>query len=371
MIPVPNQIHRPFRLNMFGPTVAITLVLLAPPTLAQEPPVSIGESIELRGEFATVEMKPDKQRGVSGMACLTPQFNRRYCLAVNDEERFAQWAILENETLEPKKAKAQLLTRADTQIDSIVGTMPGNNCEKVDDFGEFDGEAIAISAGKAYISGSHACTRSKKKFKPSAFVLARFDATGEEVNVRGVQRTWRVSDIVHNSPLKDSFARPGIDGTNIEGIAIAGGRIYLGFRTPIVDGKATILHTDVEPLFFSGSEKATAIPDVISLSLGAGVGIRDLAALQDGRLLVLTGPAMDESVPYLLHVLAPSTGELTVLVELRTDEKGKDSEGKDETAKAEAIAVLFGDADSVTIIVNYDNINDGGPRMHQIALPKQ
>ena len=337
---------------------------------AETPPVSLGEAVTMSGQFATVEMDDDKARGVSGIACMAPQESRRLCLAVNDEERFAEWAVLEGMRLAPTGDKVQLLTQAKTQKDAIVGAMPSNNCDKIDDFEEFDGEAIAAAAGKVYVVGSHACSRKKGKFKPSAFVLARLDANGKAVGAQAVERTWRVADIIANSPLKNNFARPKDIGANIEGMAIVGDGIYFGFRTPVIDGKATILHTQIEPLFVQGADRATAIPGVIEMALGDGVGIRDLATLPDGRLLVLSGPAMNGDAPYLLHLLTPATGAWRTLVELRTDKQGKDSDGKVERAKAEAISVLDADAGNVTVIATYDNIDDGAPRIHRIALPK-
>jgi hypothetical protein len=366
-----GKFHHRFQRGFVCFTFVLGLVSASSPALTQSPPVSTGEVVKVIGKFTVVEMKKSKQRGVSGIACLATAANRRLCLAVNDEERFAEWAIFDEVALTPTGKTAQLLTNAKTQKDAIVGVMPGNQCKQDDDFEEFDGEAIAVSGGKIYTVGSHACSRSKDKFRPSAFVLARLDATGEAVGTHNVQRTWRVSDIILNSPLKDSFARPGANGTNIEGMAIANGRIYFGFRTPVVDNKATILSTEVEPLFVAGAEKATAMPDAIPLPLGAGVGIRDLAALPDGRLLVLSGPATTDKVPYLLHWLDPSTGALKTLAELRTDRPGKNDDGNYETAKAEAIAVLAADATSVTLLVTYDNIDDGEPRIHRISLSKE
>lgn len=56
-------------------------------------------------------------------------------------------------------------------------------------------------------------------------------------------------------------------------------------------------------------------------------------------------------------------------MELRTAERGRKKGGGDEVAKAEAIAILEESATGVSLLVLYDNIDDGGPRRHRLALP--
>jgi len=78
------------------------------------------------------------------------------------------------------------------------------------------------------------------------------------------------------------------NGLNLEGLAVVGGVLYAGLRAPSLDGSAYIVSTDVEPLFTPGTPLE---PRVIPLALGRDTGIRDLAPLPDGRILVLAGPA--------------------------------------------------------------------------------
>src|SRR3954464_2721240 len=81
------------------------------------------------------------------------------------------------------------------------------------------------------------------------------------------------------------------NGLNLEGLAVVGGMLYAGLRAPSLDGSAFIVSTDVEPLF---TPDTPLVPRVIPLALGRDTGIRDLALLPDGRLLVLAGPAQDQ-----------------------------------------------------------------------------
>jgi hypothetical protein len=251
--------------------------------------------------------------------------------------------------------------------------MPQGICDKKDDFEEFDGEAIAIAGNKVFVVGSHACTWEKGKFKPSAFVLARAEAMGEALEAKDVERSWRLSDIIRNSSLSDAFGKHGAAGAGIEGLAVVGDRLFLGFRTPSVNDKATILSVEAGDLFTPGESPSGAIPSEFKLELGSNTGIRDLAALNDGRLLVLSGPADSSDGTYMLHIFTTSNenGKIRPLAELRTDVSGMKKEGGGaEVAKAEAIAVLEQTEDTVIILVTYDNIDDGGPRLHRISLPK-
>ncbi len=333
-------------------------------------PVSTGAPIPVARPFATVETKDTTPRGMSGLACLPPEKGVYACLAVNDEERFAEWARFDGKTLVPTGQRLQLLTPAKQQKDDIVGTRPRGLCDQADDFGEFDGEAIAIAGDRIYVTGSHACSRAKGKFRPSSFILARARATAQTLEARDVERSWRLANVIGHSPLASAFGEAGDGGAGIEGLALVGNRLYLGFRTPATANTAIILSVAVTDLFTPGDQPATAKPEVLTLALGPNTGIRDLAALDDGRLLVLSGPADSAAGAYLIHLLTPGNGKSRPLVELKTDATGeKKDRGGREIPKAEAIAVLDQTKDAVTLLVMYDNIDDGGPRLHRLALP--
>ena len=95
--------------------------------------------------------------------------------------------------------------------------------------------------------------------------------------------------------------------------------------------------------------------------MGAGRGIRDLARLNDGQLLILSGPAQDARVPFEIHVLDIAT-EITTLRGTLGELPG--SKG----AKAEAISVLSQRGKLVNILVMFDGLENGGPREYVILL---
>jgi Protein of unknown function (DUF3616) len=105
-------------------------------------------------------------------------------------------------------------------------------------------------------------------------------------------RGWAIRE---GDTIKKFFNRPLAEGgVNIEGIAVKNDRMYFGLRGPSLDGSAFVLSVDAEAVFTKeGDLKSKVTP----LALGLNTGIRDLAAINDG-ILILAGPTRDETVPY-------------------------------------------------------------------------
>ena len=341
-------------------TVAMPMLLQAATALAEGPRESNGTTVSVVGKFA-------ETGGLSGIACLPPTGGGRRCLVVNDEARFAEWATLEGTTLSATDARVQLLTKSAKLVDAVLGRMPQSICNATAKLNEFDGEAVALAGTDILVIGSHACSRKKGEFRPSSFMLARARATGDAIGVESVTRTWRVSDAILASSLAPHFGKHGTSGVNIEGMAVLGSRVYLGMRTPSVGGKPAILSVDLESLFGPGSTPFAGKPKEIMLAFGADTGIRDLAAIDGTTLMVLTGPTEEQSVPYVLHAVDVATERVTGLARLAPVTVARN--GTTEAGKAEAIAVLGVERGTATVLVLYDNIDGGGPRLHEIRLP--
>jgi Protein of unknown function (DUF3616) len=96
--------------------------------------------------------------------------------------------------------------------------------------------------------------------------------------------------------FKDFLCIPGKDnGFDIEGLAVAGNKIFLGIRGPVLRGWASIMEIEVEdqkPGYFKlkkNADKDLYIKHFLHLE---GMGIRDLLVVKED-LLVLAGPTMD------------------------------------------------------------------------------
>jgi hypothetical protein len=103
--------------------------------------------------------------------------------------------------------------------------------------------------------------------------------------------------------LGSFLAIPGKDnGFDIEGLAVAGERLFIGLRGPVLRGWAVILEVELKEDNEQPSTlrlKAIGPNDHLYrkhfLHLG-GLGIRDLC-VQDSDLLILAGPTMDLDGP--------------------------------------------------------------------------
>jgi Protein of unknown function (DUF3616) len=334
----------------------------------------------VEGDFAG--KKPGKPaKDLSGIACMPAAADgSRVCLAVNDESRQAQFAIIKDTTLTPG---ATIDLVGDEPGDAILGAPPEANCpEGEGEFGEFDGEAVAYAEPYFYVLGSHGCGRRNGQFKLSSFLLARIkvDGAGRPVDTSGkalpearwseaVELTYRLSDMLRSASTVGGFFGASLDeeanGLNIEGVAIDGTRLLAGLRAPCLDGKAFLVSADLKSLFAPGNDPADDEPAIIPLALGEETGIRDLASLPDGRLVVLAGPAQDQELPYKVLIAEPREGG--AITEIGTIAPVTDDKGR--PAKAEAVAILAADAKELRLLVLFDGLRNGGPIERRFRMP--
>jgi hypothetical protein len=330
----------------------------------------------LAAELLVGEIEDDPQ-GISGIACLPagPSGLRR-CLVVNDETKGVQFVRIENRSLVPDGPLVALIGAAPSA--ETLGRAPAvTTCPipEPGNFKEFDGEGVAYAAPYFYVVGSHGCSRNAGKFRLSSFLLARFrvDSAGRPVAMDGaplpphapvpVETTYRLSDLLARAPTAGAFFGRGLDeelnGLNVEGIAVTGDRLFVGLRAPVKDGTAFVIEASVADLFAPGRAPSQAVPVEIPLALGDRIGIRDLAPLDDGRLLILAGPAQRQDKPYALFVAEPRPGTEPSLLGALAALPFEDRKGK-----AEAVAVLGPDR----VLILFDSLLNGGPREYRVEL---
>jgi hypothetical protein len=217
----------------------------------------------------------------------------------------------------------------------------------------------------------------KEHFKPSNYLVTRFKVDGPN-SVRGaaepvVERTWRLSDALRASDVASDFGKEKTVGTNIEGIAVIGDRLYAGLRTPVRDEYAYIISAPIEDLFAAGNAPLKSETEIRSfaVALPKDTGIRDLAARKSCGLLILAGPTLDqEEIGYHLYWLEKPVrdSKLELLGEIKTQTPGDDHDHHQ--AEAETVSILEETTDELTVLIMYDNINEGEPTRHEFALPR-
>src|SRR3954452_13110309 len=230
-----------------------------------------GDAIEpvaawsVQGDFA----KNDEARtNLSGAACATRAPPFRSCLIVNDQKNYAQFFSIEGTRLVPG---------------AVVRLREGGG-------GDPDLEGAAYERGFFYAVGSHGRSRWANKPNDTSYAVFRFavrkngkpKSAMSEDKAAGVQSSARLRAAIRDARHVGAFYdKPlGANGVNIEGIAVQGGRMHLGFRGPSVDGRAFALSLDAEAVF--GRAKLRAA--VHAVPLGYATGIRDPGSSGDGVL---------------------------------------------------------------------------------------
>lgn len=263
-------------------------------------PVTVGgDFLAKQGAIAT---------DLSGIAAATPLGARRLdCLVIDNETLWAQRAVFDRDADHLEAGELVPLLPEDRNAIAAIGRPPDDG-----DFGPdeyiLDGEGVAWLAPWYYVTGSHSIHDHtdtgplRADYRRSAHLVARVDATG-----RTVELTFRLNRVLESHrALRDHFLKsPNLaKGINIEGIAGYGRRLYFGFRSPVPDSEALILSVRADALF---TPRADMAPRLLRAPLGKGIGIRDLAAMPDGRLLVLAGPRNDGAENFSIALFDPNT----------------------------------------------------------------
>jgi hypothetical protein len=341
-------------------------------------------SLEVIGDFKG--KKGASAVDLSGVACMPPRADgSRLCLFVNDESRHAQFGVFAKGTITPGDVLPLI---GKEPSDATFGTPPETECPVNEGkFGEFDGEGVAYAAPYFYVVGSHGCSREGAEFRLSSFMLARIrvDAEGRPAGADGqplaldewqeaVETTYRLSDYLAKADKVSGFFGKSLDetemGLNIEGLAVDGDRLLVGLRAPALGDAAYLVTADIADLFRPGKGAAKGKPEVLPVKLGKTMGIRDLASLPDGRLLVLAGSAQKQLLPYRLFLVEPGKrGKPKLLAELEPV-KGGEAEDEEEPvpAKAEAVTVLSADAGELRVLILFDGVENGAPREMRLRL---
>jgi hypothetical protein len=310
---------------------------------------------------------------VSGISCQPADGGSNICLVIDDQGRLAQAAVIEGTKLRGG-GKIKLIGKGGPPSD-IVGKEPVvDECsEKAAKFKDLDGEAVAHYKQDFYVVGSHGCSRNSNKFRASSFILARVPdavvaqaaaADPKSPDEKGpVATSYRLSEALLVAPrAKGFFARDLMtkNGLNVEGLAAVGGRLYVGLRAPVVNGTTFLVDVDLDALFDAGRTIAlgTEVRE-IELDFLDGRGIRDLAVMGDGRLLVLSGPAQADAASFALHTFDPKTRASKRLGELGDVPSG---------SKAEGIHVLAETPGKLEAVIVFDGSKSGGARRYSIGL---
>ena len=239
---------------------------------------------------------------------------------------------------------------------------------------EIDIEGIAKEGNIVYVIGSHSLKRKKvdedrssksqkKNRKRLAEVVAEpsrhhliqlaFDSATSSLKRIGSKNLHGV--MAENPYLKLAATIPSKEnGLDIEGIAAKDGKVYVGFRGPVLREN----HVPVARFEFDKPKEIK----MLFINLG-GRGIRDMATVQDGFLII--GGPVGELGSYVLYYWngmdaiygKNNTSKVVSLGEIAPPEQ----------AKAEGLAVISETDSTVRIMILYDGIEGGAPEVYELT----
>jgi len=255
---------------------------------------------------------------------------------------------------------------------------------------EMDIEGIARVGSTYYVAGSHSKKRRQAKMVDDGDTLTQEDnrkrfrkGVKEEEERNRVYRLDIVSsdggglnlqavnlvEVIGRDPVLGPFAQiPSKEnGVDIEGIAVDGDSLYLGFRGPVLRGN----FSPVMVLRFDdvlGAENLEEFENyrLRYVNLG-GRGIRDITKV-NGGFLIIGGPVGDMG-SYELYFwtgldditgVENPEGQITRLGEIPVPDG----------AKAEGIAVKEETGTEYEIIVVYDGAESGAPTLFRVHKPE-
>ena len=288
---------------------------------------------------------------VSGATCLATPPGRAPCLVVNDSTRFAQLFTIDGTTIRP----GPFLGITSPTSPGTVAINP--NMEGAAHDARFF--YVVTSRGRAGQLGQ----------VDTDFLVGRFpaDATSPPAppvpfaanTVAGLQVSDRIRTALTAGIPVPGFAGERIDRTNaeIQGIAVqvnsrgTDATMHLGFRTPVPGGKAVIVSALVSEVFASsGPLNLTVTP----VALGLDVGIRDLATIADG-VLILAASNRAVQRRHALFLLK-NNGQLKHVADFADPVD----------LKAEALLVLFDDVEFLAVLLMFDGVPNGEPLQYVV-----
>ena len=179
----------------------------------------------------------DEAGNLSGAVCYAAGGRRLSCLLVGDEVRHARFFALGDKLIAPDRRTLALVPKREADGSKIK---------------ESDAEGVASDAEGYYIVGSHGLNK-KGVRQTSRYLVHRVavsPATGLPDDFGTADRppaSVTSSDVVARVIEKAAFLKPhlglipGMNGVNVEGVAIRDGAMFFGFRGPVLKEGAVVM----------------------------------------------------------------------------------------------------------------------------------
>jgi len=230
---------------------------------------------------------------------------------------------------------------------------------------EIDIEAIAAEGDCYYITGSHGAAKEDGTIQENRYKIFRLKVdpeTGLPVDLE----VSSFSDILKaDAVLSPYFQKPlQHNGVNIEGLAVKNGKLFVGFRSPNLGGKAYVMEITADAIF---GDKKDRHYKLHSLSLGDGYGIRELVAAQSCFLIIAgnSGSEPSDKFPksenyredrgYVIHSWDGKGSKVHRIGQIEKP-----------PGKAEAMTILGESERQIEVLILFDGADKGRPSVYRI-----
>ncbi len=280
------------------------------------------------GKWSMRGFQEDKD--LSGMA----SWDGVHCLVCSDELRIIQNGVISGNGIIGGPA---------------ITLLPGDGKEV-----DAEGVTVARDEGCYYVTGSHGVGKKSGEMQASRCTVFRLPvnaATGQPAGSAqaGSLLPWVQGNSVLGASVGQSLQA---NGFNIEGLAHKAGKLWFGVRAPNLNGDTFVIEA-IPGSLFGASPQAS----LHRIKVGPALGIREIAALKDGFLIV-TGAApsdVGDDHSFALWFWNPGGGARFI------------GELPDPAGKAEGLYILDDAADHVDVLVIFDGVAGGSPKAYRVA----
>ena len=219
-----------------------------------------------------------------------------------------------------------------------------------------------------YVCGSCSVSRKTGQAAPNRqwlFRIGTHPQTGlmlpdkvTKVSLAGALRT----DAILAAHLDKSAADLGID---VEGIAFKDGRLWFGLRSPNVNDRGLVLAVPADDIMAG----KPVVFQCFELPLGHDLGIRSIATIRDGFLLIAgpTGALESDKGGFSLCYWAGNADPPVRVGGL--PRPPRTTGGKDGKGKPEGLLVMSESNNRIGLIVVSDDAENGAPTLYEVTRP--
>jgi hypothetical protein len=279
---------------------------------------------------------------ISGVAAATAE----QALVGSDESFFIQPGTIQSDKL-----------RIESQRPIALPVESGKKKAEID----IEGVAYCKEVRSYYVVGSHGLGKKKADFQAERHAVYEIPVDPKTGRIRenAIRHTSLLPWIEKTPELAPYLKKPlQQNGFNIEGLTSSKGRLYIGLRAPNKSGSGVVINLAAADLFHG-----KPMPLVCHLvDIGKGRGIREIAAIRGGFILV-TGNASAEAskkIPKTLAVEPDNRFEMRFW-------NGKDPSSRligtlpRNDGKAEGLLILSDKDEQVDLLVIFDGLPGGQP----------